>query len=305
MRGDAMQHPQQQIAGVYHRRIGDFLITALSDGRLERSHEMMLNVSAEEGQRYLDAAFRPGFVLSVNAFVIRRISSPADLPVLIETGSGNYLGPAAGHLLTNLAVAEIQPASIASILLTHMHPDHSAGLTDMTTGHAHFPNAELVVHENEPRHWFDDAAMARGTDREKKLMFQQAREQTGPYRQRMRTFAGSAYEVLPGISAIPCPGHTPGHTAYLLDSAGQRLLIWGDVVHMPEVQVPRPDVSMVVDVDPMAAAGSRRRIFDMAASERLLVTGMHMHFPGFGHIARDGPANTAYRFVPEPWLQVL
>jgi glyoxylase-like metal-dependent hydrolase (beta-lactamase superfamily II) len=300
-----MQQIVQQIPGVYHRRIGDLLVTALSDGRLERNHEMMLSITAEEGQRHLDAAFRPAFVLSVNAFVIRSATDPTRPPVLIETGSGAYLGPAAGHLLANLNAAGIAPASIATILLTHMHPDHSAGLTDMTTGQANFPNAELVVHENEPRHWFDDAAMARGTEREKKLMFQQAREQTVPYRQRMRTFSGPDREIIPGVTAVTCHGHTPGHTAFLLDSAGQRLLIWGDVVHMPEVQVPRPEVSMVVDVDPVAAASSRRRIFDMAASERLLVTGMHMHFPGFGHIARDGTSGSAYRFVPEPWQQVL
>jgi glyoxylase-like metal-dependent hydrolase (beta-lactamase superfamily II) len=301
-----MQQSPQQIAGVYHRRIGEFLVTALSDGRLERTHEMMLNISAEEGQRHLDAAYRPGFVLSVNAFLIRSVSEPATPPVLIETGSGAYLGPAAGHLLANLAIAGVAGDSVETILLTHMHPDHSAGLTDMTTGHANFPNAELVVHENEPRHWFDDAAMARGTEREKKLMFQQAREQTAPYRRRTRTFSGPDREVLPGITAIACHGHTPGHTAYLLESAGQRLLIWGDVVHMPEVQVPRPEVSMVVDVDPLAAAASRRRIFDIAASERLLVTGMHMHFPGFGHIARDAAASgNTYRFLPEPWQQVL
>ena len=157
------------------------------------------------------------------------------------------------------------------------------------------------MHENEPRHWSDDAAMARGSDREKKLFFQQAREQMAPYRQRMRTFRQG--QVLPGVTAVPCHGHTPGHTAYLIESGADRLLIWGDTVHIPEVQVPDPEVTMVVDSDPPAAAASRRRIFDMAASERLLVTGMHLHFPGFGHVARNGSAG--YAFVPEPWQQVL
>jgi glyoxylase-like metal-dependent hydrolase (beta-lactamase superfamily II) len=170
----------------------------------------------------------------------------------------------------------------------------------MKTAKANFPNAELVVHENEPRHWFDAAAMARGTEREKKLMFQQAREQCAPYRDRMVTFKDG--EVAPGITAIPCHGHTPGHTAFLIESAGESLLIWGDTVHMPEVQVPRPEVTMVVDTDPAMAEASRRRIFDMAASERLLVTGMHLHYPGFGHVAREGDA---YRFVPEAWRQQL
>jgi glyoxylase-like metal-dependent hydrolase (beta-lactamase superfamily II) len=288
--------PSQQIPGVYHRRLGDMHIVALSDGLLFRDHTMMRDVSAEQAQRHLAAAFRSRFVLAVNAFLV----FAGDRIALIETGSGDYLGPAAGHLQANLKAAGVTPSAIGTILLTHMHPDHSAGLTDMTTGHANFPNAELVVHENEPKHWFDDAAMGRGTDREKKLMFQQAREQTLPYRARMRTFTQG--EVFPGITAIPNHGHTPGHTTFLLQSGTDRLLIWGDAVHFPEVQVPRPEVSMVVDVDPVAAATSRKKIFDMAAQERCLVTGMHMHFPGFGHIAKE---TYGFRFVPEPWQQVF
>jgi glyoxylase-like metal-dependent hydrolase (beta-lactamase superfamily II) len=290
------QRPNEQIKGIYRRRIGDIVVTAVSDGTLERTHEMMLNVGEDEARKHLAAAFRTVFVLSINAFLIHS----GDRLALVETGSGNYLGPSAGHLLANLTAAGVAPADIDTILLTHMHPDHSAGLTDMATGQANYANAELVVHENEPRHWFDDAAMAKGTEREKKLMFQQAREQTAPYLTRMRTFTKG--EVFPGVTALPIPGHTPGHTGYLIESGGERLLIWGDVVHMPEVQVPRPEVSMVVDTDPAGAATSRRRIFDMAASERLLVTGMHLHFPGFAHVAREG-AN--YRLVPEAWRQTL
>lgn len=294
------KRPSSQIPGVYHRRLGEMHIVALSDGLLFRDHTMMRGVAAEQADALLKAAYRKSFVLSVNTFLI----FTGDQIVLIETGSGNYLGPAAGHLLASLNAAGVAPQEINTILLTHMHPDHSAGLTDMATGHAHYANAELVVHENEPRHWFDDAAMARGTDREKKLMFQQAREQTAPYRARMRTFASGT--IMPGISAIPSHGHTPGHTSFLLESDGERLLIWGDAVHFPEVQLPRPEVSMVVDVDPAAAAVSRRRMFEMAASERLLVTGMHLHFPGFGRVEKNRDSRSAgFTFIPEAWQQTL
>ena len=284
--------PDRQIPAVYHRRVGDVVVTALSDGAVARTHEMMRDVPEDEARRHLDAACRDGFVLSINAFLIHAGGRLA----LVDTGSGDYLGPEAGKLAANLAAAGIAPGDIDTVLLTHMHPDHSAGLTDRATGQAHFINAELVVHEAEPRHWFDDAAMARGTEREKALMFQQAREQTAPYRDRMRTFTGG--EVFPGVTAIPCPGHTPGHAGFLIESAGKRLLIWGDIVHMPEVQVPRPEVTMVVDVDPAMAEASRRRIFDMAAGERLAVTGMHLHYPGFGHVVREAGG---HRFLPEPW----
>jgi glyoxylase-like metal-dependent hydrolase (beta-lactamase superfamily II) len=291
-----IKNPQKQIPGVYHRRIGDVVVTALSDGTLERTHEMMRDVTAEATQRHLADAFRPAIVISVNAFLVYSANRLA----LIETGSGNYLGPTAGHLHVSLAAAGVAPGEIEAILLTHMHPDHSAGLTNLATGERNFPNAELVVHENEPRHWSDDAAMARGNERERRLFFQQAREQMAPYHDRMRLFR--AGEVFPGVTAVPSHGHTPGHTAFRIASGNEQLLIWGDTVHIPEVQVPRPDVTVVVDTDPAAAAAARRRMFDMAASDRLLVTGMHLHFPGFGHISRRGDG---FAFLPEAWQQTL
>jgi glyoxylase-like metal-dependent hydrolase (beta-lactamase superfamily II) len=245
----------------------------------------------------LREAFRPGRRTSVNAFAIHSAGRLA----IVDTGSGKYMGETAGWLQSNLDQAGIDPAQIEAVLLTHMHPDHSAGLADPTTNARYFPNAELVVHENEPRHWQDDAAMARGTEREKRLYFQCAREQMAPYRDRFRLFSREG-EVFPGVTAMPIPGHTPGHTAYLIASGNDSLLIWGDTVHVPEIQIPRPEVTIAFDTDPAAAAAQRRRVFDRVASERLLVAGMHLHFPGFGYLTRRGEG---YAFVPEPWVHAL
>ena len=288
--------PAGQIAGIYHRRVGDIVVTALSDGFFITEREMTRNLAREELAQALAASFRDTVIFSVNAFLIRARGRIA----LLETGSGNYLGPTLGHLIGNVQAAGVMPAEVDTVLLTHMHPDHSAGLTDMTTGARNFPNAELVVHENEPRHWYDDGKMAAASDLYKHLHFQMTREQTQPYLDRMRTFVKG--EVFPGVTAIPAHGHTPGHTAFLIESRNERLLVWGDTIHIPEVQFARPEIAMVPDTDPDAAVASRRRILDMAASERLLVTGMHMHFPGFGHVARE---TVGFRFHPEPWQQTL
>jgi glyoxylase-like metal-dependent hydrolase (beta-lactamase superfamily II) len=155
--------PERQVPGIYHRRVGDILVTALSDGAVERSVEMLRNIAADEGERLLADAFRPAINISVNAFLIYVQGRLA----LVDTGSGDYLGSSAGHLPAALAAAGVAPEAIEAILLTHMHPDHSAGLTDLASGTRRFPNAELVVHENEPRHWLDDAAMGRASAREK------------------------------------------------------------------------------------------------------------------------------------------
>ncbi len=288
--------PQQQVPGVFHRRVGDIVVTAISDGFLDGTLEVLRNITPDEARKILSESFRPARRTAVNAFLIYSAGRLA----LIETGSGDYLLPTAGKVLANIRAAGVDPADIEIVLLTHMHPDHSAGLTDPATGRRHFPNAELIVHENEPRHWFDDAKMAVATERAKKMYFQCAREQVSPYKDRMRLFQKG--EVFPGVTAMPCHGHTPGHTSFMISSGNEQLLIWGDTVHVPEVQTARPEVCMEFDTDADAAAATRRRVFDMVATDRLMVTGMHLHFPGFSHLVRRG---SGYQLIPAAWEQVL
>ena len=204
--------PPAQIPGVYHRRVGDITVTAISDGFLDGNLDAMKNIPQEEARQILTENFRPARRTAVNCFLIYAKGRLA----LIETGCGTLMAPTSGRLLNNLKAAGVDPASIETVLLTHMHPDHSAGLTDMTTGKKHFPNAELVMHENEPKHWFDDAAMAKGNDRERKLFFQAGREQVTPYKDRWRLFQKG--EVFPGVTAMPLHGHTPGHSGYMVAS---------------------------------------------------------------------------------------
>ncbi len=291
----AVPVPTAQIPGVYHRRIGDVVVTALSDGYLDGTVDVLQNISPAESQALLAGAFRPGRRTSVNCYLVYNAGRLA----LIETGSGNYLLPTAGKLQQNLKAAGVDPATIDTVILTHMHPDHSAGLADPATGERYFPNAELVVHENEPRHWADDGAMSRASDRAKKLYFMAAREQMAPYHNQMRTFRGSV-EVFPGVVSEPMHGHTPGHSGYRIASGNASLLIWGDTIHVPEIQVPRPEVTIEFDTDPHAAAASRKRVFDMVVTDRQLIAGMHVHFPGFAHLVQDGDG---YRMLPEPWDQ--
>jgi len=289
-------YPAQQIPGVYHRKIGDIVVTAISDGYLDGDLEVMRNVDLEKAHQALRDAFRPARRTSVNAFLIHSRGRTA----IVDTGSGNYLQPTAGFVQRNLAATGIDPKSIDTVLLTHMHPDHSAGLTDMSSGARLFPNAELVMHENEPAHWFDDAAMTGADERSRKLFFLAGREQVAPYRDRTRLFTQG--EVFPGVTAVPSPGHTPGHTAYLVASGNDQLMIWGDTVHVPEVQTAFPEAGMAFDTDLAAAAASRRRMFDRVAADGILIAGMHLHFPAFSRLARRGDA---YALYSEAWAHAL
>ncbi|MEA2877062.1 MAG: hypothetical protein QOF14_2258 [Hyphomicrobiales bacterium] len=288
--------PAVQIPGVYRRRIGDIVVTAISDGYLDGAYEFMRDITPQDAEHILKEAFRPAPPrISINCFVIQSGGRTA----LMETGSGNSMGPTLGKMPQNLVAAGIDTKSIDTILLTHMHPDHSNGLTD-ENGVAKFPHVELVVAERDVAHWFDDAAMAKATERQQMRFFRWAREQIAPYQKQRRDAKG---EVFPGVTAEPIPGHTPGHTAYRIASKGEQLLIWGDIVHIPDIQTRRPDVTMEPDVDGAAAIAMRKRVFDMVATDRLLAAGMHMHFPGFLNLNRR--PNGGYELVPEIWQQAL
>jgi glyoxylase-like metal-dependent hydrolase (beta-lactamase superfamily II) len=288
--------PVRQIPGIYHRKIGDIVVSAVSDGYIDGNLDLLKNVEVERARSILVGAFRPVRRVSINAFLVHTKEGP----VLIDTGTGGSLGPSNGWIAGNLAAAGIKVQDVRAVLLTHMHPDHSAGLTDTSTGKAHFPEAELVMHEAEQRYWLDDAELARAPNDRARSMFEHSRAQIAPYKSRTRLFSEGA--VFPGVTAVPIPGHTPGHTGYLISSTGEQLLIWGDVVHVPEVQVALPDTGTIFDVDYEQARASRKRVLDQVASDRILVAGMHLHFPGFFRVARQADG---YFLHAEAWQHAL
>lgn len=263
-------------------RVGDVRVTALSDGSIRGGEGILRNIDLDKAETVLRAANRFPTPINVNAFLIEQ----GNRRMLIDTGSGPYMGRNAGQLSTTLQTAGFSTADIDTVLLTHIHPDHVGGLTDRSTGEALFPNAELAVNRSEFDFWLDDAEMARANEDQRGLFFACPREQIAPYRQRLNLF--EAGEIFPGVTAINAPGHTPGHVVCMVQSGDERLLIWGDVVHVPEVQTAYPQTGVVFDRDPAGAIVSRRRVFDMAATDEISVMGMHVGLPGPMRLHPDG-----------------
>jgi glyoxylase-like metal-dependent hydrolase (beta-lactamase superfamily II) len=289
-----MTIPEKQVPAVHHRRIGDISVSTVSDGYLDGSMAVIQNIPEAEAVQLLRDAFRPvPRRTAVNTFLIRSGGRTA----LVDTGCGNAMAATGGKLFESLAAIGVPPSEVDTVLLTHMHPDHSNGLSD-AEGRRLFPNAELVMHAAELAFWHDDAAMAKADEMSRQRNFQAGRDQVAPYRG--RTFTDG--EVFPGVTAMPFPGHTPGHTGYMVASGGQSLLIWGDIIHVPEIQIPRPEVTMAFDIDPVQAAATRRRVFDMVATDGQAVAGMHMHFPGFLHLVRRGEG---YAMIHDGWYPAM
>ncbi len=258
--------------------VGDLTITAVSDGYLHASFDFLAKIDPADASRMQEnAGIEDQTSIHINCYLVRR----GGRTVLIDAGAGGFK-QWGGRLKANLLLAGIRPSEIDAILLTHAHPDYVGGLMD-ASGEAVFPNAELVAHHREVTFWNDDGNLNRAPERARGN-FLVARHAFDGYRERLRTF--DTGEVLPGMTAVPLPGHTAGHTGYRLESGGQNLLVWGDIVHFPEIQIPRPDVSIAFDQDADLAAKTRGRLLDIASSERLLIAGMHFRELGFAQVER-------------------
>jgi glyoxylase-like metal-dependent hydrolase (beta-lactamase superfamily II) len=266
--------------------VGEFTVAAVSDGVLHSNHDVILGIDKAESARLTGIAHGQPVPIEVNCFLIRH----GDHLMLSDAGSGHTMGPTLGKLPENLRAMGVEPEAIKTILLTHLHPDHSLGLVDQA-GQPVFPNAELIVHEIEASFWLDRTPSPDDSERVARNTKAQ-RSVTAPYRDRIRRVTDG--EVLPGISAMLRPGHTPGHSNWLIESFNDRMLLWGDIVHMASVQTARPDATLVFDVDPALARQTRQSVFDWVANETLGVAGAHLPYPGIGILMR---ADQGYRYV--------
>ncbi len=268
--------------------IGSARVTALSDGYFDLPFDFFHALQPDEAQALLQTARRPSPPrIEVNAFLVEQRGKR----ILVDTGCGANLGPTVNRLGLNLAAAGVTAASIDAILCTHIHPDHTNGLID-SSGQPVFPNAELYVHRAEAAFWLNDQTRAQAPDA-LKVQFDWAKAAFAPYANRMYQIASG--EVLPGIEAVELPGHTPGHCGYVVHNDGQSLFIWGDAVHSISIQAAHPDVTFATDVDEQAARETRHQLFDRVAVDRLLIAGMHLEHPAFGHLTRNG---NHFRYEP-------
>ncbi|MEO8754208.1 MAG: MBL fold metallo-hydrolase [Casimicrobiaceae bacterium] len=280
-----------QAPGYYRMTLGDFEVTALSDGTVPLELKKLLtNTTPMRVDQLLKRAFLADPVeTSVNAFLVNTGSKL----VLIDSGSGNLFGPTLGNVVNSLKSAGYQPEQVDEIYITHMHADHVGGL--MGGDKLAFPNAIVRADQRDADYWLSQANLDAAPEAAKGF-FKGAMASINPYvaAGKFKPFDGSG-PLTPGISAMSTYGHTKGHTAYMVESKGQKMAVLGDLMHVAAVQFPIPSVTIQFDTDPKMAAVQRKRVYAEGARQGFWLAVAHLPFPGIGHLRSDGPG---YVFVP-------
>ncbi|WP_337270417.1 MBL fold metallo-hydrolase [Oryzifoliimicrobium ureilyticus] len=282
-----------QAPGFYRMMLGSFEITVLSDGTHPFPvHKVLTQVVGGKGAIPLDQA-APGEADallaesklavpvqgSINAFLINTGSKL----ILIDSGAGSLYGDCCGHLIANLKSAGYSPDQVDEIYLTHLHADHVGGIAP--NGNMAFKNAVVRVSQVDADYWLSDKN-EQAAPKLLNSMFEGDKASLKPYIDAGK-FKPFTYgeQLSPGITPIASPGHTPGHSFFMVESDGQRMLMWGDVVHVAAVQFPNPSVTLAYDSDAQMAENEREMVFSEAARSGYWIGAAHISFPGVGHVS--------------------
>jgi glyoxylase-like metal-dependent hydrolase (beta-lactamase superfamily II) len=276
----------------YRFKLGAFEGTIISDGTLPlgKPEENFVGLSKPEMDKQLADNFlgSDNAVLEQNALII----NTGDRLVLFDTGMGSLkiFGPTTGKLLNSMKQAGIDPKDIDAVVMSHAHIDHCGGNV-ADNGTVNFPNAQFYIAQSDYDFWTTES----NVPAQFKVFWETAVKNLKPVRDRMH-FVKDGAEVLPGIHAIAAPGHTVGHTIFMIDSGGKQLCYIGDLAHHPVLLLEKPLTEFKYDTDPKQSAQSRVKQLGMLAEKRIPLLAYHFAWPGIGHVARQGDG---FRYFPE------
>jgi glyoxylase-like metal-dependent hydrolase (beta-lactamase superfamily II) len=295
----------QQAPAFFRYKVGDTEISTVNDGvsRMPITDDFVRNVPKATVQKALDDLFldHDFYAGPYNPIFINTGSKLA----LVDTGTGESAFKSSnglnGRLSLNMKAANIRAEDVDLVILTHFHGDHINGLIKEDNSLA-FPNAEIIAPAKEIAFWLDDGEMARAATPRVKATFENARRVFTPdVRKRLRPYAPNK-EIISGISAVETAGHTPGHCSLTVSSGNKTLFVQGDVTHASYLFARHPDWHFMLDVDPVAAEATRRKVYDMLVADKMAVQGFHYPFPAIAHVEKT---QEGYREILVPFSPVL
>jgi glyoxylase-like metal-dependent hydrolase (beta-lactamase superfamily II) len=290
----------KQAAGFYRYKVGSIEVTVVTDGAntFKFTDTHVTNKSRDDLNAALEAAHYPKDLMTTpyNPVVV----NTGGKLVVIDTGTSEAAFISSkgntGQFQNNLQAAGIDRNAVDMVVISHFHGDHINGLLT-PNNKAAFPNAEVLVPAVEWKYFMDDGEMSRAPKGRMETVFKNLRRVFDAQGRKVTPYEANK-EIAPGITSVATPGHTPGHTSFVIASGNGKVFVQGDVTHVPWVFVRNPGWHGFYDQDGPMAETTRRKVYDMLAAERMMVQGFHYPFPSHAYIEKAG---SAYREVPVPW----
>ncbi|PWS37755.1 MBL fold metallo-hydrolase [Falsiroseomonas bella] len=279
--------------GVHRIRVGALEVFVIHDGfnvRADATQGFVVNAQPAEVGAALQAGGIAGTALQ-NPYNVTVLRTPQGL-VMFDAGTGGIAGPESGKAPERMRAAGLDPAQVVLIVQTHFHGDHISGLAT-NEGVANFPNARIMVPEREWAFWTDAGEESRAAPG-RRPGFAMVRQRFAAYQGKVTPYAAGA-QVAPGVTAVPTPGHSPGHTSLLIADGAEQIMVIGDAVHAPALFMANPQWYPIFDMDPTQAVETRKGLLDRLATDRIQIIGYHFPMPATGRVERAG---TGYRLVP-------
>jgi glyoxylase-like metal-dependent hydrolase (beta-lactamase superfamily II) len=290
----------KQNPGWYRYKVGDFEVTVVTDGRNNNPlpDTYAANAKKDEINTVL-AANRYPVDRAVQTYTPVVINTGSKL-VAIDTGLGlgafNQSKGALGQYQSNLAAAGIDPKQIDTVIISHFHGDHYNGLLDAESKPI-FVNAEIMVPEGEYKFWMDEGNTTRVPE-VLKGNFAGVKRVFGALGNKVTQYQGGK-ELVPGITSLSTPGHTPSHMSHLVSSGSDKVMVQADVTAgMAFLFAQRPEWQLQFDSDKAQGVETRRKLYDQMATDKTLVQGFHFTFPGIAYVEKAG---NGYRLIPAAW----
>lgn len=270
-------------AAVKAFRVGDLQMWAIADSMGERSMDVFKAADPALLDQYVPTGKTPSAIMT---FALKT----GGKTILIDTGLGSPSGDRASRLMAGLKSIDLDPETIDVVLITHMHGDHIGGL--IWDGKKAFPNATVLIGKVELDFWLAGSSMEQYPSR--KANFELVRKVVDMYGDKVKTFAFDE-AVAEGVTAVSAVGHTPGHTAFFIESGSEKLLCIGDLLHAAALQFPHPEINASYDMVPELAAVSRQTLLEFTATHNYLIAGMHLPFAGIGRVEKIGEGSYTYK----------
>jgi glyoxylase-like metal-dependent hydrolase (beta-lactamase superfamily II) len=285
--------PLEPSVGFYRYKVGSVEVTAIYDGIWRKPHDpkFIRNASVEDTKEALAKAGQTTEFMPIPLTVV--VLKIGDRLIMMDAGSGVGQWQAnATHLPANMAAAGIDYKKIDTVMISHFHPDHVWGLMEKGTNDPVFQNAELIVNADEYNWWTDPSRLDKLAP-DRKPAGKRIADVFPKWKNWRLVNDGAA--VAPGIQLISAPGHTPGHSVYLVDAGSDQFMVSADIMYVPALLAPHPEWQGVYDQDGPMAVDTRRKLIDRVIADNIKICGSHFPFPGTGTFVKDG---NSYGFTP-------